>query len=78
MSAPSRRACERAGGAQDGRQDLIHRKNCSNPVSMRVSGRFEGPNLPLWLLDAGCPAAVAWLAGWRAGQEGSRDAKFTR
>lgn len=73
MSAASaREPATRAGGARGVPQDLIHRNKSPNPVSMRVSGRFEGPNLPLWLLDAGCPAAVAWLAGWRAGREGSQ------
>ena len=26
-----------------GSQDLIHRNNCSNPVSMRVTARFDLP-----------------------------------
>lgn len=45
--------------------DLIHRNNCSKPVTMRVSERFEGGNpLPLSSLKAPCP--LSFLMGWRA------------
>lgn len=45
--------------------DLIHRNNCSNPVSMRVSERFEDANpLPFSSLKAPCP--LSFLMGWRA------------
>lgn len=44
---------------------LIHRNKVPNPVSMRVSARFEDPaGLPLEVLTAPCP--LSFLMGWRA------------
>jgi len=40
VSRPGRRRKPGAGGVGSGPESLIHRNNCSNPVSMRVSGRF--------------------------------------
>ena len=46
--------------------NLIHRNNCSNPMGMRVTARFEAEKgLPLECLTARCP--LSFLAGWRAG-----------
>lgn len=45
--------------------DLIHRNKVPNPVSMRVSDRFEDANpLPPASLKAPCP--LSFLMGWRA------------
>lgn len=45
---------------------LIHTNYSPNPVSMRVTARFESSEgLPLELLTDGA-TAVAWLLGWRA------------
>lgn len=45
--------------------NLIHRNKVPNPVSMRVSARFEDPaGLPLEVLTAPCP--LSFLMGWRA------------
>lgn len=44
---------------------LIHRNNCSNPMSMRVTAVSEDPNgLPLKALVSPCP--LSFLMGWRA------------
>jgi len=40
MSRGGRRRNAGAGGPGGAPDSLIHRNNCSNPVSMRVSGRF--------------------------------------
>ena len=46
--------------------NLIHRNNCSNPMGMRVTARFEAEKgLPLECLTAPCP--LSFLIGWRAG-----------
>lgn len=53
-------------GAPKGALNLIHRNNCSNPASMRVTARFEpSEGLPVQLLTNGA-TAVAWMMGWRA------------
>lgn len=45
--------------------NLIHRNKVPNPVSMRVSARFEdSAGLPLEVLTAPCP--LSFLMGWRA------------
>ena len=45
--------------------DLIHRNKVPNPVSMRVTARFDAPEgLPLKTLGAPCP--LSFLMGWRA------------
>jgi hypothetical protein len=45
--------------------NLIHRNKVPNPVSMRVSARFEDLQcLPLEVLKAPCP--LSFLMGWRA------------
>ena len=44
---------------------LIHRNKPSNPVSMRVTARFDAPEgLPLKTLGSPCP--LSFLMGWRA------------
>ena len=53
-------------GARRGSLNLIHRNNCSNPMGMRVTARFEAEKgLPLECLTARCP--LSFLAGWRVG-----------
>ena len=45
--------------------NLIHRNKVPNPVSMRVTARFDAPEgLPLKTLGAPCP--LSFLMGWRA------------
>lgn len=69
MTAPEdggqaeRRTASGGGVAQP--LNLIHRNNCSNPVSMRLTARFDAPEgLPLQTLGAPCP--LSFLMGWRA------------
>lgn len=65
MSAGGVPAVRGAAGALAASLDLIHRSNCSKPLSMRVSERFEDSNpLPAQTLKAPCP--LSFLMGWRA------------
>lgn len=53
------------GGGLPGPLNLIHRTNCSNPMPMRLTARFDAPEgLPLKTLGAPCP--LSFLMGWRA------------
>ena len=55
-----------SGGGLQSPLNLIHRNNCSNPMGMRVTARFEAEKgLPLECLTAPCP--LSFLLGWRAG-----------
>ena len=54
-----------SGGDSRGPLNLIHRNKVPNPVSMRVTARFDAPEgLPLKTLGAPCP--LSFLMGWRA------------
>ncbi len=58
------RSAPRSGGLP-GPLNLIHRNKVPNPVSMRVTARFDAPEgLPLKTLGAPCP--LSFLMGWRA------------
>ena len=53
------------GGGLPRPLNLIHRNKVPNPVSMRVTARFDAPEgLPLKALGAPCP--LSFLMGWRA------------
>ncbi len=66
MSGPERAQAERARpGPHERPLNLIHRNKVPNPVSMRVTARFDAPEgLPLKTLGAPCP--LSFLMGWRA------------
>ena len=66
MSGPERAQAERARpGPHERPLNLIHRNKVPNPVSMRVTARFDAPEgLPLKTLGARCP--LSFLMGWRA------------
>ena len=54
-----------SGGRVQRPLNLIHRNKVPNPVSMRVTARFDAPEgLPLKTLGAPCP--LSFLMGWRA------------
>ena len=57
--------CGGASRVQPDPLNLIHRNKVPNPVSMRVTARFDAPEgLPLKTLGAPCP--LSFLMGWRA------------
>ena len=66
MSGPERAQAQRARpGERERPLNLIHRNKVPNPVSMRVTARFDAPEgLPLKTLGAPCP--LSFLMGWRA------------
>lgn len=57
--------CGGASRVQPDPLNLIHRNNSPEPISMRVTARFDAPEgLPLRTLAAPCP--LSFLMGWRA------------
>ena len=52
MTTRRRQAERGGGGSRSGPLDLIHTNNSPNPVSMRVSGRFDLENLTPVALDS--------------------------
>ena len=66
MNSQEGAQAKRAPGWLVGRPlNLIHRNKVPNPVSMRVTARFDAPEgLPLKTLGAPCP--LSFLMGWRA------------
>lgn len=64
--APGALACDALRGRPQAALNLIHRNNCSKPASMRVAGRFDGPE-SRWQTVGNHPfGALRWLMSGRA------------
>ena len=64
-------------GARGGSLNLIHRNNCSNPVSMRVSGRLTMENLTPVALDSWLDFLAGPLGGLLLKRRAADGAKST-